>query len=167
MSDGLTPIDRIITARVREQKEWQEAKQAVEAWFGQSYDRKFPVKAEAERPECPNCGKQLVNRNLRYESQTFVIGQKVLPYQENHLLLVCESLVVGPGMGPNNGPGARLSRTIWDGTSYLGSGNATPFCTARCAIAFAQLAYNNGFRGGDTQNTVGQYLVYRCLRGIE
>lgn len=87
----------------------------------------------------------LTNRTLRYETQVFAADQTVPRYQGN-MYLVCESLTVGAQMGPEHGPGARLSRTTWDAVSYEGSGGAFPFCKAKCAIAFAQDAYKGGYR---------------------
>lgn len=117
-------------------------REASIAFFGESRTNKPKrIKSTVARPICAFCHKQYGNRNTKTERRTYAIGQPIEPYRGNHHL-VCEEIMVG--IGPDNGPGATVRRETWDGISYY-SGHE-PFCTATCAVSFANAAYRAGYR---------------------
>lgn len=129
-----------------EQRRRDEERAAAIAFFGESYTNKMPLpKAmKGARPICACCGKHYGERYLSYENKRLVIGESVPRYQGN-AYLVYENLSVGAQMGPDLSPGASLTRHTWDG-SYISTSRTDPFCTTRCAVRFAKLAHQAGYR---------------------
>jgi hypothetical protein len=117
---------------------------AATAFFGETKIlRPTRVRASVKRPNCAYCGKSYGNRHTKHEVRRYAIGEKIEPYRGNHHL-ICEEVMVGAGLGPDNGPGATLRRETWDGISYYSA--VDPFCTNTCAIKFAMAAHRAGYR---------------------
>lgn len=131
--------------RQREQEE-VEKRAAALAFFGPSYQKRDNMRGNGQnRPICPRCQKPFGNRHIHWTSKRFAIGETIPPYTGN-LHVVGEELSVGAGMGPDNGPGATLTRETWDGISYRSPSGSDPFCTNRCGLAFGRLAFEAGYR---------------------
>lgn len=119
-------------------------------------------------PRCANCDKPYGRRDLRVTRFTVELGQPI-PLYEGTLRLVSETC--WPKLPAAGAPddtthfvamdapphmtaletaaysgrrGRRVARETWDGVTYLGP--YMPFCTLRCALAFAQAAHAGGFR---------------------
>lgn len=88
------------------------------------------------RPICVRCGTPYGQRNTTTETVRCARGETPPPYQGN-------GIVVGEYEWPSPASGGRaIDRTIWDGESWLAT--ARPFCTLRCALAYARAAVANG-----------------------
>jgi len=123
----------------------QKISQQARDFFGESTRRKFKVKSNTPKTLCPCCQKPLAARSIRCDEKTYDIGQAIPPYRGN-AMLVEEHISVGAGMGGKYGePGARVTRYTWDGT-YKSASGTDPFCTKNCALKFAKMAFNAGYR---------------------
>lgn len=131
-------------AQAARQAEDQRNREAAEAAFGKSYTRPTGFRGEGRnRPICPYCHKPFGVRTIQRSEWRLAIGDSVPGYNgPDHL--ICQSLSVGPGMGPDGKTGAWYQRETWDGTSYHSS--SLPFCTTSCAYLFGKRAYEAGYR---------------------
>lgn len=107
--------------------------------FGKEYRRHYPVpkRYTAGRPLCACCGKPYGSRATRVHETT--VTAPPTPYAGNELL-VSEELF--PWGLSTDTPKGRLVRTTWDGSYVL---QYEPFCTLRCALAFARSAHRDGY----------------------
>lgn len=110
--------------------------------FGEPYHRKLKLSSWQARPLCAHCGKPHGSRVIR--ETTRIIKASDLPIEQyrGNVQLAEEKL---DHWGSVDGqPAARLTRLVWDGVTYYTS--YSPFCTLRCALAFAQAAHRAGYR---------------------
>lgn len=121
----------------------REARAAAEAFFGKSRRSKAELPRVSSTLFCANCGKRYGSREDETTTTYHAVGEPIPPYRGN-VPLIDEEVFVGPNFGPNNGPGARVHRRTWDGSSFWGK--YAPFCTTTCCIAFAKAAYKAGYR---------------------
>lgn len=126
------------------------------------------------RPVCVHCGLPYGQRWTETSRETVEIGCPIPPYRGNGQVVreVIDPPLPPPGQPDNPASyvpmdpdayeqeqvgrtymrsgryigrkGRQVRREVWDGESYYGG--QKPFCTHRCAHAFAVAAYNAGFR---------------------
>lgn len=138
-------IDHMAKLRLREETE-ATARAAAEAFFGKSREYKNSFRGEGRnRPICPFCNKRHGKRDIKYKSDRYAIGTPIPENRSNHHLML-ETIRVGSGMGPDNGPGATCTRETWDGVTYVSTSGTDPFCTQLCALLFAKAAYAANYR---------------------
>ena len=110
------------------------------------------------RPMCALCGNPYGKKATQREVQHLPLG--VVPEYRGKLELVAESVKEEKHLKPEfalrvddqavlQNPDAWervnvVRREFWDGQSW--SGGYNPFCSLRCALAFAQAAFRDGCR---------------------
>lgn len=112
--------------------------EAFNAIFGKPY-RSVKARTKGDKPRalCACCQQPYGSRLTETTQQVRTAAQGAPePYRGNSVL-VEEALY---SYGEQNGqPAAMLSRVLWNGQSY--SMPYAPFCTLRCALAYARAAY--------------------------
>lgn len=125
----------------QERKIWEECT----SFYGESYRKKLKTPSKKPNLTCAYCGKTYGEKDVKRHSEKYALGAPVKPYNGN-LMIAEEWLGVGPNMGPNNSPGARVDRYLWDGETYRSPSGTEPFCTIKCAKNFGISAYRAGYR---------------------
>ncbi len=118
----------------------------------------------SSRPRCAYCRKRYGRRAIRVEHLIVEIGKPFPPPKMNIAIMREDYYPPLPPVGPatpeeatefvmmdrssviwyTGRKGRSLTRIFWDGESYVGGHD--PFCTSKCAEAFAKEAYQAGYR---------------------
>lgn len=120
----------------------------AKAAFGEAYrkERRPPPGRDVDRPCCAWCGKRACTRRVTYVRHTAKCGgdpANVAPYKGPGTVLE-ERLTLLADMDGQGTPGAMYSATVWIHGEYKLA--YEPFCTLRCALAFARSAHRAGMR---------------------